>query len=38
MALLSLADRTGGDAIFVLLLTRSEGTAAEQPMENNFVL
>lgn len=33
-----LTDRTGGEAIFVLLLTCSEGTAEEQPMENNFVL
>lgn len=36
--LLSLTDRTGGDAIFGLLLTRREGTAEEQPVENNFVL
>lgn len=36
--LLLLTDRTGGDAIFVLLLTCSEGTAEEQPTENDFVL
>lgn len=33
-----LTDPTGGEAIFVLLLTCSEDTAEEQPMENNFVL
>lgn len=38
LGLALLTDPTGGEAIFVLLLTCSEGTAEEQPMENNFVL
>lgn len=38
LGLTLLADPTGGEAIFVLLLTCSEGTTKEQPMENNFVL
>lgn len=38
LGLTLLADPTGGEAIFVLLLTSSEGTAKEQPMEDNFVL
>lgn len=38
LGLALLTDRTGGEAIFVLVLTCSEGTAEEQPMKNNFVL
>lgn len=38
LGLALLTDPTGGEAIFVLLLTCSEGTAEGRPMKNNFVL